>query len=730
MKRQVKRIFSMLLATLLAVMPLAINAGAYDYDGHWAEEFIETARERKWMNGDPDGSFRPNDSINRAEFSSMLWESLGLEEQKGENPFKDVKEGDWFYKVAVELYNANIVSGYGDGIFAPDDLLTREMAFTMLANAFKLKANDGKVIEKFTDYAQISAWAVEPANALVEKNYVSGKGGGRLAPKEPLSRGEMATILVITYDGENEIEIEEPEKKDNIFYVSSDGSDSNDGMSEETPWRTLEKVSGKRYKPGDKVLFKKGDKFTGTVRFKGTGSKAEPIEIGSYGDGGARPVLNGEGAKTNRKLYADEYSDISGTLEILEGDYWHITGLEITNYLNDSGEKLRSGILALDTCKDSKEYENTPQYGLTIDNCYIHRIASDDAEKRTGGIIIMGNYNDVLVDNNIIEDVGITGIRNVSLNPHAFGGNHTKFYHQNYKISNNKLRNIVGDCVVLSSVENGLMEYNYVDGYCIGDPEKDYAALWTWACRDVTIQYNEVTGGGSTVNDGTPFDVDYYNTNILIQYNYTHNNYKGIAMFTINSTGSVFRHNISINDGKRADTALFPYQTMTEDEAPLMYGNFIYQSKNLPRTNLFNNYMSLNNLYVKFFNNHVISGNHLRLTAENRINRGIMDGNVFLPGSIITDAGRTLDSSVYQSGNTELAAGVLGIDDIAPGTEPYGIITGYNKFDTSRLEDFDGLEKILNSTDELEGVDIEEMENHWGLGGIPASTEDFFGNEH
>lgn len=488
--------------------------------------------------------------------------------------------------------------------------------------------------------------------------------------------------------------------KGSTYYISSSqGSDNNTGLSEDSPWKTLEKASNTSYSPGDSLLFKSGDSFDGTLCLTGSGSAVSPIKVSSYGNGG-KPVLNGNGIERNRELYADEFSDITGTVELIEGSFWDISGLEITNKKNQDGAFL-AGILVLDDCQSAEEYKTTPQSGIKITDCNIHDVLSDDSEKRTGGIIIMGNYTDILIDGNRIANTCVTAIRNVSWNSHVFGSPNVSHL-KNYRISNNIITNIAGDCIVMDAVENGFIEYNYVNGYCTGDPQKDYAALWTWSCKNVTIQYNEVTGGQHTENDGTPFDVDYYNINTLVQYNYTHNNDKGIALFPINSTGTVFRCNVSINDGQSGESTLFSYQCESDYDAPLIYNNIVYQNPGLSTTKLFNNYMDLNSLYVKLYNNILILSDGMRLTEENNISGGTIDGNIFVPSNILNTSTEKLSNGIYKAGNSQISRSAVLTAEIPLGDEPQGLITNRNTFDTSPLKKlFGGIGTIFDSSENI-----------------------------
>ena len=78
------------------------------------------------------------------------------------------------------------------------------------------------------------------------------------------------------------------------YYVSSAGNDAADGLTESTAWKTISKVNSSFaiIQPGDKILFRSGDKFYGTIKITKSGANGFPITIGSYGTGG-KPVISG-----------------------------------------------------------------------------------------------------------------------------------------------------------------------------------------------------------------------------------------------------------------------------------------------------------------------------------------------------------------------------------------------------------------------------------------------------
>lgn len=200
-----KRLGTFLLTALMLVGLLPITALAGDYENHWAASYIQTANERGWIAGDGGGNFRPDASITRWEFSVMLWRMLGNPVPHEDCPFTDIPEGAFYSEAVTALYEMEVVSGYGGGIFGPDGTLTREMAFVMLARAFELapqSTDEAAEYMMFVDYADIAAWTADAVSILTLKGYAKGNGS-RLMPKNVLTRGEMAKLLVIVCDGEN-----------------------------------------------------------------------------------------------------------------------------------------------------------------------------------------------------------------------------------------------------------------------------------------------------------------------------------------------------------------------------------------------------------------------------------------------------------------------------------------------------------------------------------------------
>src|SRR3989339_1976943 len=76
------------------------------------------------------------------------------------------------------------------------------------------------------------------------------------------------------------------------YYVSNTGLDTNNGISESTPWQTISKVNATTFVAGDSILFKKGDTFYGSITVSQSGTAGNPITFSSYGSG-EKPIITG-----------------------------------------------------------------------------------------------------------------------------------------------------------------------------------------------------------------------------------------------------------------------------------------------------------------------------------------------------------------------------------------------------------------------------------------------------
>lgn len=141
------------------------------------------------------------------------------------------------------------------------------------------------------------------------------------------------------------------------YYVShSEGNDNNDGLSPDTPWRTLRKVSNYEFKPGDGIFLKCGDVWEGDyVDLDDSGTLKNPIYFSSYGTG-TRPWIRSSRRITN-DIFSEKYFDkrLSVGIQITSASGWYIRDLIITDCqlgisMNNPYNKPMKGGLTIEYC--------------------------------------------------------------------------------------------------------------------------------------------------------------------------------------------------------------------------------------------------------------------------------------------------------------------------------------------------------------------------------------------
>ena len=167
----------------------------------WYHDGVHWALENGIMNGYGGGLFGPNDATSRAMIVTMLHRFEGEPKVSYHIDFTDVAEGMW-YTEAIRWAAANgIVNGYGDGLFGPNDDLTREQLAAILCRYAKYKgvdtsAGELKPLNKFTDAADVSEWAVKSMRWAVDAEIINGVGNDTISPGTQASRAQVATMLM------------------------------------------------------------------------------------------------------------------------------------------------------------------------------------------------------------------------------------------------------------------------------------------------------------------------------------------------------------------------------------------------------------------------------------------------------------------------------------------------------------------------------------------------------
>ena len=174
-----------------------------DVSGNWAERYIKQAAELKLIEGYL-GKYRPNDTMTRAEFVTILWRAFGRPQPKNKTTFKDLTQ-DW-YKDAVAWAEENaIVNGMSEGVFAPNGNVTREQLVTILHRMSGAPVGmemmlTGIYDSQYPDSGEVGSWAKSALYWSIYNGIYCGvkseQVGTTLNPRDPADRAQIAVMIV------------------------------------------------------------------------------------------------------------------------------------------------------------------------------------------------------------------------------------------------------------------------------------------------------------------------------------------------------------------------------------------------------------------------------------------------------------------------------------------------------------------------------------------------------
>ena len=146
------------------------------------------------MNGYADGTFKPGQNITRQDAAKLLALVLDLDLEKTDNPnFKDVSKNHPYYKYIAALVEEGIISGYEDNTFRPNDSLTRAQMAKILVLGFELDEMNN-VRLPFSDI-NAKQWHIEFVRSLYGHEITTGTTPTTFSPNAHVTRGQMASFV-------------------------------------------------------------------------------------------------------------------------------------------------------------------------------------------------------------------------------------------------------------------------------------------------------------------------------------------------------------------------------------------------------------------------------------------------------------------------------------------------------------------------------------------------------
>jgi hypothetical protein len=378
------------------------------------------------------------------------------------------------------------------------------------------------------------------------------------------------------------------------FIDATRGHDTASGTSPTKAWQSLAAANAKTFAPGDRILLKAGEQWHDEQLWpKGSGSKGKPITISAYGDPRAgRPYIATNGNVPN-PFKADgtknpETVGLTGAIVLRNQQYWEINHVELSNdddFATDitTERVVRDGIMvSINADKLADGADNIMDH-FRISDVYVHNTDGPSfwqqmhygavnfqvfgskkyTEYGTGGYY----FKDVRITDNMFVNVELHAIQ-FAFNwfndryPEAGQYDESGKWHEGWEqlwvrtrdlysrdvyIGHNYAESIGQGAIQLANTKNMTVEYNEVNGF-LERYDSVSVALYLWAGADSVMQYNEVYGGPHNEFDGTPWDLEYTNFNVTYQFNYSHDNPAGWMSYMGNSSNSVARYNLSVND--------------------------------------------------------------------------------------------------------------------------------------------------------------------------------------
>lgn len=166
---------------------------------HWFYNDVMNVFNSGLMNGTSEDTFSPNTAITRGMIVTILYRLENEPAVSGNMPFNDVKAGSYYEKAIIWAAANDIVDGYGDGVFAPNDEITREQLAAILWRYAKYKdcdVSNGADITAYTDANEIHSYAKAAFKWVCGEGVVNGTSETTLSPSGTATRAQAAATLI------------------------------------------------------------------------------------------------------------------------------------------------------------------------------------------------------------------------------------------------------------------------------------------------------------------------------------------------------------------------------------------------------------------------------------------------------------------------------------------------------------------------------------------------------
>ena len=164
----------------------------------WYAQYVEYVTSHGIMSGTSATTFSPNDTLTRAMVVTMLYAIDGKPSVSSGSTFTDINSSAYYSAPVSWAQSAGVVSGYSDSTFRPNTAITREQLAVILRAYATYKGKDDSAtgdIYRFSDYSDITSYAVDAIKWAVGHNIISGNTDGTISPNGTATRAEAATMF-------------------------------------------------------------------------------------------------------------------------------------------------------------------------------------------------------------------------------------------------------------------------------------------------------------------------------------------------------------------------------------------------------------------------------------------------------------------------------------------------------------------------------------------------------
>ncbi|MBD1822757.1 DUF1565 domain-containing protein [Cyanobacteria bacterium FACHB-DQ100] len=172
------------------------NTAFSDVQGHWAQQYIQALASQAIITGFPDGTFKPNEPVTRAQFATIVSKAFNPAPRNPAVNFSDVRSNFWGFAAIQSASRGGFMAGFPGGTFRPDQRIPKVQALVALSNGLQFGAGDPSALSRFQDANSIPGWAASPIAAATQRQIVVNYPTvGQLTPNREATRAEVAAFI-------------------------------------------------------------------------------------------------------------------------------------------------------------------------------------------------------------------------------------------------------------------------------------------------------------------------------------------------------------------------------------------------------------------------------------------------------------------------------------------------------------------------------------------------------